>query len=1010
MNELFDRTGKRITLGQKIGSGGEGAVYEVSNLESGFLAKIYKDVLVQEKQEKLFEMVQLCDEPLKKIAAWPLETLHSAINGPVCGFLMQKAVNCEPIHHLYSPSHRKQEFPKADWAFLVYAARNVAAAFEVIHGHGHVIGDVNPNLVFIARNGIVKLIDCDSFQVISNNKKYLCEVGVLHFTPSELQTHKPFRDVVRTINHDNFGLALIIFHILLMGRHPFSGVYSGSGDMPLEKAIENFCYAFSINAANKKMAPPPNCVTPSILPNSISKLFERAFSEQGAKENSRPTANEWVMALDDLRKNLKSCGQLSVHKYFNGLTNCPWCLQEQKNVFFFISLVAGEVRLNTFDINQIWNKILSVNSPGPVPRIDVPAFQSKMLSFLNFTSEHQRVKREIKVAEEQLEALILQWKKEVGDTQFQSIFNQLQRIREEYQNLVKNYSSEKQGLQNKIKENQLNKFLERYFIDDANIPGVGATRKATLASYGVETAADINRNRIMNIKGFGANLTGALTSWRNRIESKFVFDPSKGIDPRDISILNNKYAKSQKQLEISLVSGLNELTQTRDQILQRRNTLLPQINKLRDEVIKSHSAISSLQKSVPTPTPNQSPNQTNVVSNNNNSNKIIKNLQVSKNENINTLAWLTFFIITVIIVIISNRNNNHENGSINNNIPMNNKNENLEIKHPYKNTPSFSCDSAKLQVEKTICSDDGLREKDSDISKLYIEYLSSMKKDKKKLNAFKAEQRKWLKNIRNICKNIKCLDDAYTNRGEKLKIEMADYSKLIKQSKVNENTNSLNLGNAENKLNNYTTIKNDENKNSQNNATNNEDQNFNGQDNLHYNQPLKEYICNKGYVKQGDNCIKHNIPENSHINKYTNDFECDHGYRKKINECLKVLIPDNAKLNYFGNDWECNRGYRKQGDECLNIIIPNNAELNYLGNDWVCRKGYKKQDSECLDIVIPENAKLNYFGNDWECSRGYRKQSNECLNILVPRNAELNYLGNDWICGKGYRKQGNECI
>jgi DNA-binding helix-hairpin-helix protein with protein kinase domain len=96
--------------------------------------------------------------------------------------LMPKVIGYE-LHKLYSPAHRKQLFPKADWAFLVNTARNVAAAFDAIHAYGHVIGDVNQKNAIVASNSVVKLIDCDSLQIAASGKLYLCEVGVPDFTP-----------------------------------------------------------------------------------------------------------------------------------------------------------------------------------------------------------------------------------------------------------------------------------------------------------------------------------------------------------------------------------------------------------------------------------------------------------------------------------------------------------------------------------------------------------------------------------------------------------------------------------------------------------------------------------------------------------------------------------------------------------------------------------------------------------------------------------------------------------
>lgn len=86
------------------------------------------------------------------------------------------------------------------------------------------MGDVNQNSFMVGRDSKVVLIDSDSFQINANGTLHLCEVGVSYFTPPELQTLSSFIGFERTENHDNFGLALLIFHVLFGGRHPYSGV------------------------------------------------------------------------------------------------------------------------------------------------------------------------------------------------------------------------------------------------------------------------------------------------------------------------------------------------------------------------------------------------------------------------------------------------------------------------------------------------------------------------------------------------------------------------------------------------------------------------------------------------------------------------------------------------------------------------------------------------------------------------------------------------------------------
>lgn len=56
-------------------------------------------------------------------------------------------------------------------------------------------------------------------------------------------------------------------------------------------------------------------------------------------------------------------------------------------------------------------------------------------------------------------------------------------------------------------ERQKQRFLDTCFIDRATISGVGPAPKAALRSFGIETAADVSRNKVMQVRGFGEGLT-----------------------------------------------------------------------------------------------------------------------------------------------------------------------------------------------------------------------------------------------------------------------------------------------------------------------------------------------------------------------------------------------------------------------------------------------------------------------------------------------------------------------
>jgi hypothetical protein len=227
-------------------------------------------------------MVQLGTEELSAIAAWPQDLLHDPRTGNVVGFLMPRIDGHHEIHKLYGPADRKLAFPDAGWGFLIRASRNLAAAFDAVHRHGHVIGDVNQGNVVVSRQATVRLIDCDSFQITHLGRNYPCSVGVPLFTPPELQGRK-LDELARTPEHDRFGLAVLVFHLLFMGRHPFAGRHPDRA-IPVETALREGLFAFGRKAMGSGIVPPPYSLWLRDLTPAVAELFERAFGREAIEK------------------------------------------------------------------------------------------------------------------------------------------------------------------------------------------------------------------------------------------------------------------------------------------------------------------------------------------------------------------------------------------------------------------------------------------------------------------------------------------------------------------------------------------------------------------------------------------------------------------------------------------------------------------------------------------------------------------------------------------------------
>lgn len=330
--KLFDSDGKQIALGHELGRGGEATVYTTKT--SSQAVKIYHKPS-EEKAHKLELMISRPPlDPTAKTGfkdtqhvsiAWPNGLVKNEA-GNVVGFTMplvntSKAI---PLHQLYNPKVRRQRAPGITWQYLLRIARNLSAVVAALHDKGYVIGDLNESNVLVTDRALVTLVDCDSVQARDRSTVYRCTVGKGEYTPPELQW-KAFEKVNRSKGHDAFGLAVLIFLLLMEGVHPFSGVYTPQGEPP--GLLENIRTKKSPYLKSKELKPMPISPAFEALPNSLQRLFKRAFA---SGPRWRPTANMWLRELERLEQNLVACSENSSHVYGDHLKTCPWCRRSEK--------------------------------------------------------------------------------------------------------------------------------------------------------------------------------------------------------------------------------------------------------------------------------------------------------------------------------------------------------------------------------------------------------------------------------------------------------------------------------------------------------------------------------------------------------------------------------------------------------------------------------------------------------------------------------------------------------
>ncbi len=571
-------------------------------------------------------MAVAATDDLIKVAAWPMELLTvRPSDGPsgAVGFVMPRVASPDQLHEIYTPKSRAQAFPDADLRFIIHVAANVVRAFGTVHSAGHVIGDVNHGHLLVNPDGRVTLIDCDSFQITSGSRKFTCDVEVPLFTAPELQG-KNFRGLLRTANNDRFGLAVLLFHLLYMGRHPYAGVpQNRSQSAEIEPSIRAGRFAYGARRSAMGVEQPPGTIALDTYGPLIAANFEAAFGHPSTE--SRPDAGTWLTALTALQSSLKPCGRSQSHQYPRHLPDCPWCVVEARTgVRLFGTKLQGAAHEREINVARLWRAITTVPVPASVSGVDVTNFEARarnseetkrntikrlrkggaalswvlvlgafatvdlagwgfllaclasIIVWPRANSERAaEASRDLKKVEQEYEALKTEWRRTATETNFNVLLSKLQETKAGLDALPQMRVARIAELTSEAR--QRTAYLDRFRIARERVAGIGTGRASTLASFGIETAADVSRSKILGVPGFGPSLADNLVFWRDSLVRQFRFDPAQKPAPADVRAIEADILNQQRQLLLHLQSGPNLLARANSEASAARQRLAPAI-------------------------------------------------------------------------------------------------------------------------------------------------------------------------------------------------------------------------------------------------------------------------------------------------------------------------------------------------------------------------------------------------------------------------------------------------
>jgi len=532
------------------------------------------------------------------VAAWPIAVLTGE-HGPA-GFLMPKLASQLPLHELFGPRRRQELFPDAHWSFLVHAALNVARAFEAMHERDIVVGDVNSNNVVIHPNSKTRFIDCDSFQIRREGRLYRCTVGVPEYQPPELHD-ADLTTVERRPHHDAFGLAVMVFQLLFVGKHPFAGILPPHliGDATIGANVAAGHFFYGPDAARDGLRPPPGSLTLDALPAAVAGLFQRAFR---GDPTGRPSAAEWRAALRTLESEADACPRSRRHRYVRGVA-CPWCELERGGLFYFAPRAdeaplldeSAWQRFPDTEVERVWREIVAIAAPPPLadPLGAKPAanaaralagalvtpFAALALARRPALRDEQRARRaRLEQLQTAFRARYARWRELAAGAPFAAEVRRLAAVRDE---LLAQHADRARELA--FAHDAQIRLDAATFLASFPIPrvpqvqgslvtpsgpttGIENRQMRELARYGITNASHCTLANLRSVPHLRSWRIDVLFEWRMALEAQFAARPRRNLDYRVRREIELRYARTRDKLRAELLAGVEHLRILSDEL------------------------------------------------------------------------------------------------------------------------------------------------------------------------------------------------------------------------------------------------------------------------------------------------------------------------------------------------------------------------------------------------------------------------------------------------------------
>lgn len=179
---------------------------------------------------------------------------------------------------------------------------------------------------------------------------------------------------------------------------------------------------------------------------------------------------------------------------------------------------------------------------------------------------------------------LIAWQKRCGFEELYKCKNKLDSANQEYKDLHGEFQRRLTEHKQNFHASQIRFFLDGYRIRKVKIKGIGAAKEAALASYGIETAADVTSQAVLSVPGFGVVNSKPLLEWRAKLERQFV--PAKRSNSNEqlaINKLHREFAEQAAKLRNTLSAGPTNLNSIIQTIRKRTKAVDPVLVRIHKE-------------------------------------------------------------------------------------------------------------------------------------------------------------------------------------------------------------------------------------------------------------------------------------------------------------------------------------------------------------------------------------------------------------------------------------------